>query len=94
MLYQLFRWLTKEGIKFPGSGLFDFITFRVLLAVILSLVITMVFGKRLIRILQQKQLGESVRELGLAGEQQKKRYTNNGWHHYYTGHINTHIIIG
>jgi phospho-N-acetylmuramoyl-pentapeptide-transferase len=72
MLYHLFRWLTKEGIKFPGSGLFDFITFRVLLAVILSLVITTVYGKKLIRFLQQKQLGESVRDLGLAGEQQKK----------------------
>ena len=72
MLYHLFRWLTKEGIKFPGSGLFEFITFRVLLAVILSLVITTVFGKRLIRFLQKKQLGETVRDLGLAGEQQKK----------------------
>ena len=72
MLYHLFRWLSKEGIKFPGSGLFEFITFRVLLAVILSLVITTVFGKILIRYLQTKQLGESVRELGLAGEQQKK----------------------
>ena len=72
MLYHLFRWLSKEGIKFPGSGLFEFITFRVLLAVILSLVITTVFGKMLIRYLQTKQLGESVRELGLAGEQQKK----------------------
>ncbi len=72
MLYHLFRWLSKEGIKFPGSGLFEFITFRVLLAVILSLVITTVFGKMLIKFLQTKQLGESVRELGLAGEQQKK----------------------
>ena len=72
MLYHLFRWLTKEGIKFPGSGLFEFITFRVLLAVILSLAITTVFGKKLIRFLQKKQLGETVRDLGLAGEQQKK----------------------
>ncbi len=72
MLYHLFRWLTKEGIKFPGSGLLDFITFRVLLAVVLSLVITTVFGKKLIRYLLQKQLGETVRDLGLAGEQQKK----------------------
>ncbi|CAN5309811.1 phospho-N-acetylmuramoyl-pentapeptide-transferase [soil metagenome] len=72
MLYHLFRWLTQQGIKFPGSGVFEFITFRVLLAVILSLVITTVFGKRLIRFLQTRQLGESVRDLGLAGEQQKK----------------------
>ena len=72
MLYHLFRWLTKEGIKFPGSGLFEFITFRLLLAIVLSLVITTVFGKKLIRFLQKRQLGETVRELGLAGEQQKK----------------------
>jgi phospho-N-acetylmuramoyl-pentapeptide-transferase len=72
MLYQLFHWLTESGYKFPGSKLFDFITFRVMLAVILSLFITTVYGKKLIAFLQKKQLGESVRELGLEGEQQKK----------------------
>ncbi|MBP9097514.1 MAG: phospho-N-acetylmuramoyl-pentapeptide-transferase [Ferruginibacter sp.] len=72
MLYHLFDWLTKENFRFPGSGLFQFITFRVMLAMILSLVITTVYGKRLIRFLQKKQLGESVRDLGLAGEQAKK----------------------
>jgi phospho-N-acetylmuramoyl-pentapeptide-transferase len=72
MLYHLFNWLTREGIRFPGSGLFQFITFRVLLAMILSLVITTVYGKKLIKYLQRKQLGESVRDLGLEGEQQKK----------------------
>ncbi len=72
MLYHLFDWLTKENFRFPGSGLFQFITFRVLLAMILSLVITTVYGKRIIRFLQKKQLGETVRDLGLAGEQQKK----------------------
>src|SRR5918911_844626 len=72
MLYHLFDWLTKENLRFPGSGLFQFITFRVLLAMILSLVITTVYGKKIIRILQKKQLGETVRDLGLAGEQQKK----------------------
>jgi phospho-N-acetylmuramoyl-pentapeptide-transferase len=71
MLYHLFEWFTRHGIKFPGSGLLHFITFRVLAAVILSLVITTVYGKRLIRILNKKQLGESVRNLGLAGEQMK-----------------------
>ena len=71
MLYHLFNWLTKNGIKFPGSGLFQFITFRVLMAVILSLVIATVFGKRLINFLKRKQIGESVRDLGLQGEKQK-----------------------
>ena len=71
MLYHLFNWLTKNGIKFPGSGLFQFITFRVLLAVLLSLMIATVFGKKIINFLKQKQIGESVRDLGLKGEKQK-----------------------
>ncbi|MFN8246670.1 MAG: phospho-N-acetylmuramoyl-pentapeptide-transferase [Ferruginibacter sp.] len=72
MLYHLFDWLTRENMRFPGSGLFQFITFRVMLALILSLVITTVYGKKIIALLQKKQLGETVRDLGLAGEQQKK----------------------
>ena len=72
MLYHLIHWMNEEGHRFPGSGLFDFITFRVLMAVLLSLVITTVFGKRLIDILRRKQVGEGVRDLGLAGEEKKK----------------------
>jgi phospho-N-acetylmuramoyl-pentapeptide-transferase len=74
MLYHLFDWLTNHWNKspFPGSGLFEFITFRVMLAMILSLIITTVYGKKLIALLLKKQVGESVRDLGLAGEQQKK----------------------
>jgi phospho-N-acetylmuramoyl-pentapeptide-transferase len=71
MLYQLFEWFAKNGIKFPGSGLLHFITFRVLVAVLLSLFITIVYGKRLINILKRNQIGETVRELGLAGEKIK-----------------------
>jgi phospho-N-acetylmuramoyl-pentapeptide-transferase len=72
MLYHLFEWLKQIGVKVPGGTLFQFITFRMLLAVLLSLVITMLYGKRLINYLRAKQVGESVRDLGLAGEQQKK----------------------
>lgn len=74
MLYHLFDWITQHWAKssFPGSGLFQFISFRVIVALILSLIITTVYGKKLIRFLQKKQLGETVRDLGLAGEQQKK----------------------
>jgi phospho-N-acetylmuramoyl-pentapeptide-transferase len=72
MLYHFFEWLRSEEIRFPGNELFRFITFRVMLAVILSLLISTVFGKKLINYLRKKQIGESVRELGLAGEQQKK----------------------
>jgi phospho-N-acetylmuramoyl-pentapeptide-transferase len=72
MLYHLFEWFRTEGLQFPGVSLFQFITFRVLIAVLLSLFITTVYGNRQINILRKKQIGESVRELGLAGEQQKK----------------------
>src|SRR5580693_9934203 len=72
MLYHLFEWLKQVGIKIPGGTLFQFITFRVMLAVLLSLVVTMIYGKRLINYLHKKQVGESVRELGLEGEQHKK----------------------
>src|SRR6201995_2611355 len=72
MLYQLFDWFKQNSIKVPGSALFQFITFRVLLAVVFSLIVSMLFGKRLIRYLLKKQVGETVRDLGLAGEQQKK----------------------
>ncbi len=72
MLYHIFEWMTKDGMKFPGSGLFQFITFRVLLAVLLSLIITTVFGRNLINFLHKKQIGETVRDLGLEGEKEKK----------------------
>ena len=72
MLYYLFEWFRQHGIKVPGSALFQFITSRVLLAVVFSLIVSMIFGKRLIRYLLKKQIGETVRDLGLAGEQQKK----------------------
>lgn len=71
MLYHLFDWLNSEGITFPGSGLFEFITFRVLMAVLLSLFIAMYYGKKLISLLQRKQIGESIREEGLPGEEKK-----------------------
>jgi phospho-N-acetylmuramoyl-pentapeptide-transferase len=72
MIYQLYQWLQSEHFRFPGMGLFQFITFRAMLAVLLSLFITMVYGKNIILFLQKMQVGESVRELGLQGEEQKK----------------------
>ena len=72
MLYHIFNWLAEEGYRFPGINLFQFITFRVMIAMLLSLVITTVYGKKLIKYLQKKQLGESVRDLGLAGQNEKK----------------------
>ncbi len=71
MLYQLFSWLDKT-FNIPGLGAFQFLTFRIAMAILLSLFIATVYGKKIILFLQKKQIGESVRELGLAGEQQKK----------------------
>jgi phospho-N-acetylmuramoyl-pentapeptide-transferase len=79
MLYHLFDWLKRQGIDFPGSLLFDFITFRVMLAMLLSLIITLIYGKRLIGYISRKIGGsETVRDLGLAGEQTKKNTPTMG----------------
>ena len=71
MLYQLFSWLDKT-FNIPGLGAFQFLTFRIAMAILMSLFIATVYGKKMILFLQRKQIGETVRDLGLAGEQQKK----------------------
>jgi phospho-N-acetylmuramoyl-pentapeptide-transferase len=71
MLYYLFTWL-KQQFNLSGAGVFQFITFRAAMAILLSLFIATVYGKRIINFLKRKQIGETVRDLGLAGEQQKK----------------------
>jgi phospho-N-acetylmuramoyl-pentapeptide-transferase len=70
MLYYFFKWLNIE-YKVSGTGMFQFITFRIALAIILSLIVSLWLGKRIIRYLQKLQIGESVRELGLPGEVDK-----------------------
>ena len=72
MLYHLFEWFKQNGINFPGRTLMDFLTFRIMMAVLLALTITLIYGKRLIKLLRRSLVGESVRDLGLAGEQSKK----------------------
>jgi phospho-N-acetylmuramoyl-pentapeptide-transferase len=70
MLYYLFDFL-EENYQFPGAGVFQYISFRAALAVVVSLLISLVFGKRIIRLLQKKQVGESIRDLGLDGQIEK-----------------------
>tara|TARA_R110000796_G_scaffold41772_4_gene103488 strand:- start:71402 stop:72622 length:1221 start_codon:yes stop_codon:yes gene_type:complete len=70
MLYYLFEFLEKN-YQVPGAGLFQFITFRAALAVLVSLLIATVYGKKIIVFLQKKQIGETVRDLGLEGQKQK-----------------------
>jgi phospho-N-acetylmuramoyl-pentapeptide-transferase len=71
MLYYLFTYLDKQ-FDFPGAGVFQYISFRAAMAIITSLLISMVFGKRIIRMLHKKQVGETIRDLGLEGQMQKQ----------------------
>ncbi len=71
MLYHFFTWL-REEFNVTGAGIFQYLSFRAAMAIILSLLIATIYGKRVIRLLQRRQIGESVRELGLAGEHSKK----------------------
>ena len=69
MLYHLFEYLQEMDV--PGAGLFQYISFRAAMAIIVSLLISMVLGGRLIRLLQKLQVGESIRDLGLEGQNEK-----------------------
>ena len=71
MLYYLFEYLDST-YQLPGAGVFQYISFRAAMAVITSLLVSMVFGGRIINFIRNKQIGEEVRELGLQGEAQKK----------------------
>src|ERR1700733_1785321 len=71
MFYYLFNWLNKN-YSIPGGGVFQYITFRTAMAVIFSLFITTVYGRRLIDYIRYKQVGETVRNLGLEGQMQKQ----------------------
>ena len=71
MLYYLFEYLESQ-FQFPGASLFNYISFRSAAAVITSLVISMLFGKKIIEFLKDKQIGESIRDLGLKDQDQKE----------------------
>lgn len=71
MLYELFQWL-EDCCDIPGAGLFRFITFRAGVAVVISLLISMVWGGSIVRYLKRLQIGETVRDLGLEGQKQKE----------------------
>lgn len=70
MLYYLFEYLEKQ-YQFPGATLFEFLTFRAAMAVMFSLILATTFGKKIILFLKRKQIGETVRDLGLEGQKQK-----------------------
>lgn len=70
MLYYLFKYFNQLGV--PGAGVFEYISFRAGMAVIFSLIIGIFFGKKIIRLLQKKQIGEEIRDLDLEGQMQKR----------------------
>ena len=80
MFYHLYQFLKDWDV--PGLGMFQYISFRSGAAIIMSLLITIGFGKKLIKFLQLKQIGEEVRDLGSRRADAEKRYTNHGWYHY------------
>jgi len=70
MLYYLFEFIEKK-FQFPGASLFQFLSFRASIAIILSLVFTLIYGKKIINYLRRKQIGETIRDLGLEGQAEK-----------------------
>ena len=72
MLYHLFQYLEQAGIDFPGSGLMQYITFRAFCCAVVAILTSMLVGKSIIAKLQKAQIGETIRDLGLEGQLQKK----------------------
>lgn len=72
MLYSLIQWLKEAGYEIPGMGLWNYITFRAGVAIIISLIISMLFGGKIIKFLQRLQVGETIRDLGLEGQKEKE----------------------
>ena len=72
MIYHLFQYLASSGVDFPGIGLMNYLSFRAMLAAVTAVIVSMLAGKRIIRRLQLLQIGETVRDLGLEGQIQKK----------------------
>ncbi len=72
MLYHIAHWLEEAGVDIPGTGLFNYLSFRAMLAAIISMLVAYFAGRKIIRILQLKQIGETIRDLGLEGQMQKK----------------------
>ncbi len=72
MLYHLSEWLNAQGLNIPGLNLMNYLSFRAMLALVISLLISFFAGGKIIRLLQRHQIGETIRDLGLEGQMQKK----------------------
>ena len=72
MLYHLTDWLSSLGVHIPGLGLMHYLSFRAMLAAVISMLIAFLAGGKIIKWLQKHQIGETIRDLGLEGQMQKK----------------------
>ena len=72
MLYHLFEYLNRLGLDFPGSGLLQYLSVRAILCNVIAIITALIAGKKIIAVLQKKQIGETIRDLGLEGQMQKK----------------------
>ena len=72
MLQLLYDWMKSAGIDIPGMGLMGYVSFKAALAAVISMVFALIAGKKIIALLQRKQIGETIRDLGLEGQMQKK----------------------
>ena len=72
MIYHLFQYLENAGVDIPGMGLMHYLSFRAMMATVAAVLFALIAGKRIIRQLQRHQIGETVRDLGLQGQIEKK----------------------
>ena len=72
MIYHIFQWLHELGVDIPGQGLFTYLSFRAIMASVTAMLFSLIIGKKIIGYLQKKQIGETIRDLGLEGQMQKK----------------------
>ena len=72
MLNHLLDWLKELGLHIPGAGLFHYLSFRAMMAAVISMLIAYFAGGKIIKLLRKKQIGEDIRDLGLEGQMQKK----------------------
>ena len=87
MLYDFFQYM-DQNFNLIGAGVFQYISFRAGMAALFSLIISILFGKKIINILKQFQLSENIRDLDLKGQNEKK-----GWSYNYYFNFNTNFII-
>jgi phospho-N-acetylmuramoyl-pentapeptide-transferase len=90
MIYYIFEFL-ENNYNLPGAGVFQYISFRSALAIMTSLLVSLVFGGKIIRFIKKMQIGEDVRKLGLDGEE--KRHSNYGWTHHFISDFDSNNFI-